>query len=118
MVADKQRFSNMSAIKHLHYLTLLAQYCKQKSPSQFKALINSSTDRELKAICELILNILHGRLKVSNISKFKKFRENYRHLSNPHLSTPSRKRYLKRGRGFLAPLLGVALPALISLFKK
>ena len=108
----------MSAPKHIHFLTLLSQYCRQKNPSQFRALINNSSDRELKAICELILNILHGRLKVSNISKLKKFKENYWHLSNPHLSTPSRKRYLKRGRGFLAPLLGVALPALISLFKK
>ena len=108
----------MTALKHLHFLTLLSQYCRQKNPSQFKALINNSTDRELKAICELILNILHGRLKVSNISKLKRFKDNYRHLTNPNLSGTRRKKYLRRGQGFLAPLLAVGLPALISLFKK
>ena len=94
------------------------QYCAQKNPSQFRSLINSSSGRELKAICELILNILHGRLKVSNISKLKKYRINYRHLTNPQLTSSARKRYIKRGKGFLTPLLGLALPALISLFKK
>ena len=107
----------MTAVNHLPYLRLLAQYCKQKSPLQFKSLINSSTDHELKAICEIILNILHGKLKVSNISKLKKYKNNYRYLTNRNLSGIKRKKYLRRGRGFLAPLLAIGLPALISLFK-
>ena len=108
----------MTAPKNIHFLSLLNQYCVQKDPTQFRNLINNSSDRELKAICELILNILHGTLKVSNIAKLKKYKSNYRHLSNPHLTTSARKRYIKRGKGFIAPLLGLALPALISLFKK
>ena len=108
----------MTAVNHLPYLKLLAQYCKQKSPLQFKSLINSSTDHELKAICEIILNILHGKLKVSNISKLKRFKDNYRYLSNHNLSGARRKKYLRRGHGFLGPLLAIGLPALISLFKK
>ena len=106
----------MSAIKHLSYLKLLAEYC-QSSPKQFKSLINSSTNHELKAICEIILNILHGKLKVSNISKLKKHKKSYRYLSNSNLSAIKRKKYLRHGRGFLAPLLTLGLPALISLFK-
>jgi len=108
----------MTAPNNIHFLSLLNQYCAQKDPSQFRSLINSSSERESKAICELILNILHGTLKVSNIAKLKKYKSNYRHLSNPHLTTSARKRYIKRGKGFIAPLLGLALPALISLFKK
>ena len=108
----------MTAPKNIHFLSLLNQYCAQKNPSQFRNLINCSSKSELKAICELILNILRGNLEVSNIDKLKKYKSNYRHLSNPHLTTLARRRYIKRGKGFIAPLLGVALPALISLFKK
>ena len=108
----------MTAPKNINYLSLLNQYCAQKDPSQFKNLINCSSNNELKAICELVLNILRGSLEVSNIDKLKKYKSNYRHLSNPHLSTLARRRYIKRGKGFIGPLLALAVPSLISLFKK
>ena len=108
----------MTAPKNINYLSLLNQYCAQKNPSQFRNLINCSSKNELKAICELVLNILRGSLEVSNINKLKKYKSNYRHLSNPHLSTPARRRYIKGGKGFIGPLLALAVPSLISLFKK
>ena len=58
----------MTAIKNLSYLKLLEEYCK-KSPNQFKTLIKNSSTDKLKAVCELNLNILHGKLPVSNVNK-------------------------------------------------
>ncbi len=91
----------MTAIKHLAYLKLLSEYCNQKSPAQFKALVNSSSPRELKAVCEIILNVLQGKLPAP-VAKLKKYRNTIRTLADTKLGAKPRKRHLKRsGRGFL-----------------
>ena len=107
----------MTAIKNLSYLKLLGEYSK-KSPLQFKTLIKNSSDNEIKAVCELILNILHGKLPVSDVSKLKRHKNKLRHLTANNLTSKKRKSYITRGRGFMLPLLSLGIPALISLFKK
>ena len=107
----------MTAIKNLTYLKLLHQYSKN-SPRQFKILIENSSTKELKAVCELILNILHGKLQVSGVSRLKIYKNNLRNLSNKKLPLVKRRQFLKHGRGFILPLLSMGLPALINLFKK
>ena len=107
----------MTAIKNLSYLKLLEEYCK-KTPIQFKTLIKNSSNNELKAVCELILNILHGKLPVSNVNKLKRYEIKLRHLTTGNLSSIERKSYITCGRGFMLPLLSLGIPALIRLFKK
>lgn len=48
--------------RRLHSREFLA-YAAIAKPVQLKELLRNASDQELKAICEVVLNILHGNLR-------------------------------------------------------
>ena len=57
----------------LHAKEFLAYFAIAKT-QQLRELLRNTTDQELKAICELALNILHGNLKThTDITKRQDF---------------------------------------------
>lgn len=105
------------AIKNINYLKLLTDYSKS-SPSQFKVLLNNSNSNELKAITEIIFNLLQGHLKCKGIKKFKKHKSILRNIADRNCSKKKKILLIKKGRGFLFPLLAAAIPAILQMFTK
>ena len=105
---------NSLAYKHIHFIQLLADY--SRDPKQFKKLVNSSSLSEVNAITEIIINFLQGHIKCDT-KKYTRYKKFLRFVGNKANSFKRRKKYLlSKGHGVIAPLLSIAIPALISLF--
>jgi hypothetical protein len=95
--------------KNKFYLLLLAD-CKSK---KFKRTLleNCGTDA-LKAILEIVLNVMKGNVKVSEKvrRKLKKYKSSLRKLICPQLSLKSKRKVLIQSGGFL----NILLPTLIG----
>ena len=106
------------AIRNIHFIQLLASY--RFKPSNFKKLIAGASKQEINAISEIILNVLKGNLpcgkekkKLGKVVSYLRYIGDYKNPSS------KRKKYLiKKGNGIIAPLLSIAVPALISLFSR
>ena len=109
------------AYSHVHFLSLLSKYANGSltKKNQFKNLILNASDAEINALSELILNILKGNLPCKK-SKFVKNKASHIRIIGDK-KNPIKKRkniLIKKGHGFILPLLSVAIPALIDLFSK
>ena len=106
------------ALKHIDYIKLLASY--KKNSKQFKNLIKCASNDELNAISEVVLNVLQGTLPFSSSkNKFSKYANYLRYIGDyKKSSTKKRKALVSRGHGIIAPLLSVAIPLLLDIFKK
>ena len=105
------------AIKNINFLNLLSDYSKN-SPRQFKTLLENSSKHEVKAISEIIFNILNRHLKSASFKKLQRHRNILRKIDDLKYPDSKKNILLKKGRGFLLPLLSVAIPALLQLFKR
>jgi hypothetical protein len=93
------------------------QVLKAAKPKLRKAII-SNCDRELlNSICECIMNVLRGNIKLSDCAKRKlrNHRATLRKVADRHVSLSAKKRAIVQRGGFLLPLLGAVLPTLASL---
>ena len=108
-------------------LTLL-RVLSQCSPSERAHYISSADNDTLKSFCELVLNILSGRIVIDKKTreKLKPFKETLRHIADKkkHKTMSKLKKYLvkkQRGNGALLPLitiLSTILPNIISSLQK
>ena len=69
------------AIKNINFLNLLSDYSKN-SPRQFKTLLENSSKHELKAVSEIIINILNGHLKSDSFKKLRRHRNILRKIGD------------------------------------
>ena len=105
------------AIKNIHFLKLLSDYSKN-SPRQFKLLLELSNKQEITAISELIFNLLQGHLKCKGLQKkIERYKHSLRKLANKNYPDKEKRTIIKRGRGFIVPLLAATIPAIIQLFR-
>ena len=84
-----------------------------------KAII-SNCDRELvNSICECVLNMLIGNVKLSGCVtlKLRKHKAVLRKVADRRIPLSSKKLIVQRG-GFLLPLLNAVLPALATVIFK
>jgi len=75
---------------------------KQCNTKQRRALLQAADNKLLKAICECVLNVLRGTVKLSPAQKGKlrRHRETFRELANKRISLAKKKKAhcSKRGR--------------------
>ena len=85
----------------------------KSSQKQIKGL----TESELKAVCEVCSNLLHGNLKISKESKIKlkRFKRPIKELSNRRISIKRKQEVINQQGGFLTTIAGIALPLLTDL---
>lgn len=102
------------ALNHRDYLTLLA---KSKSKRRRKALIDLADKKEIDAICEIVLNLLNGRLRVPrNVhSSLKRHKNELRILAKKTPPVKLKKHILVQKGGFLPHLLPLALNLIPSI---
>lgn len=92
----------------------IKQLCNSKGR---KKLLQCATKSNVKAICEICLNLLCGNLCVDNKakSKLKKYREPIELLAKRRLSLKKKKVVLNQRGGFVGLLASLALPVVSSL---
>ena len=82
------------------------------------AIIASSDKNVILAICECILNVLNGNVKIDNdvLKKCKKYQHHLRTLVSPHTSVKRKKSILEqKGSGIWMSLL---LPPIVEFASK
>lgn len=107
----------MAPKRYCHYLRDLHQCTHQ----QRKTKMLSSSDAEIKCICECALNILHGNIPVSDRQKraLARYKEPLRKLANKKRTLKFKRKVLHQvGRGFWFSLLPAAISAITSLFSR
>jgi hypothetical protein len=86
-----------------------------------KKLIASCKKKDIHAICECAENVLVGNVPLTPQQKkrLKKHKKALIKLANTNIDWKKKKRFIQqKGSGLLTTLLGVAVPALISLFTR
>ena len=90
---------------------------KNARPKLRKAIVSNCNKDLLNSICECVLNVLHGNIRISDCTqrKLRKFRTSLRSLVDKCLLLLSKRRVIQQRGGFLLPLLSAVLPALAGL---
>lgn len=97
--------------KNHYFLHMLAK----ATPAQKRALLRTSTNSQISALCEICLNILAGHLPI-NIKRLKKYKDTIRKLTKRSISFRKKKALLvNQTGGFLPALAPVILSALAGL---
>jgi len=91
---------------------------KQCNTKQRRALLQAADNKLLKAICECVLNVLRGTVKLnpSQKGKLRLHKETLRELANKRVPLSKKKKLIvQKGDGFLGILLAPVLQQLASL---
>ena len=93
---------------------------KTATPKLRKAIV-SNCDRELvNSICECVLNVLNGNVRLSGCfaRKLRKHWTVLRKVADKRVPISGKKKLIVQRGGFLLPLLSAVLPALATLIFK
>ena len=107
-------------MKHLRSNYHALHVLKGAAPKLRKAII-SNCDRELlNSICECVLNLLNGNVKLSGCvkRKLRKHKAVLRKVADKRVPNSVKKKLIVQQGGFLLPLLSAVLPALTTLIFK
>jgi hypothetical protein len=90
------------------------QVLGQAGAKHRKTTVNSCDIELLIALSEIILNVLNGRVTLSNCGKRKlqKHKTALRRLADKRVATSAKRRYIFQSGGFLLPLVGAVLPTI------
>ena len=90
---------------------------KNDRPKLRKAIVSNCNKDMLNSICECVLNVLNGNIRIVDCTmrKLRKFRISLHSLVDKRLPLVSKRRVIQQRGGFLLPLLSALLPALPGL---
>ena len=90
-----------------------------KTPKQFKAVLTTLTEEQVKVLCEIAVNILYGVISISNSHKqhLKKHAKKLEFLGDSSNSLKKKKLFLERHPAILQAVLTAAKPVLKSLLQ-
>ena len=93
------------------------QVLKNARPKLRKAIVSNCNKDLLNSICECVLNVLNGNIRISDCTKRKlrKFRTSLRSLVDKRLPLVSKRQVIQQRGVFLLPLLSAVLSALAGL---
>ena len=92
------------------------------SPLSRRKLLQKVSNKDLKAISELCLNLIRGNIKLNKRqrAKFERYKKSIGLLANRRISLKKKKQVInqKGSAGFLLPLASIALPLLAEIVQK
>ena len=90
---------------------------KNARPNLLKAMVSNCNKDLLSSICECVLNVLNGNIRISDCTKreLRKLRNSLRSLVDKRLPLVSKRCVIQQRGGFLLPLLSALLPSLAGL---
>ena len=83
------------ALSNINFLKLLYTYSRKRGDGRkIKSLLNNSNVNEIKAVSELLHNIIHKKLKCNTgkLKSLSKFKKSLRDLSNVKISNKKKKK--------------------------
>ena len=85
----------------------LLKVLKAASPSQRKAILLTSNDDLILAICEIVDNVLRGTVKLSSHqkNKLKQYKKAMRYTAAHNVSKKNKRKVLATQRGGFLPLI-------------
>jgi hypothetical protein len=91
------------------------QALRTAKPKLRKAKIANCEGDLVKAISECAINVLAGNIPLKQCQKraLKKYKCRLRKVADRHESIKKKQRYIVQNGGFLLPLLGAVLPAVL-----
>ena len=115
----RHKFVTMSCCvkKHLNFLCLLSK----AHPRQQRALLETAEPDQIRAICEVVYNVLHGNIHIPDVIKedLKPHKDKLRGIADKKVSYNSKKKILvQTGSGVWASLIPIAISAISGLIKK
>lgn len=104
----------MKRIKQNKFYLLLLADCKSKKFK--KTLLENCSNDALKAILEIVLNVMKGNVELGEKirRKLKKYKKSLRKLICPQLSLKSKRKVLIQSGGFLNILLPTLIGGILS----
>ena len=96
----------------------LLRLLTKAKPEQKKAILKTLSNDQVKAVCQCVLNILHGTIGVTKKvrNRLEKHKTCLRKLGDKKVSVNHKRKILiQKGSGFLDSLLGPVLTGLASL---
>ena len=89
---------------------------KSKAKERTKVL-KAATNEQLKGLCEVCLNIVHGNVKLSKkrYAAFKRQKDLFHSLSNKKLPLYAKRKVINQKGGFLGTLAAFSAPLLTQL---
>ena len=96
---------------------MISNHCKKSTRNH---IIKASKGPFIKKICECVLNVLNGKVKVNNeqLKKLKPYRNLFRKLLKKRLPIEKKKDLIIQKGGFLSTLLPIILGAIPELISK
>jgi len=102
--------------RNLYLLKLLYK----SSPKQRGVILHSAPDELILALCEVALNILHGKIPLTakQLGSLKRRKTEIKYVANKKINIARKRRMINQKGGFLLPLLSIALPFITSLITR
>ncbi|GIY47581.1 hypothetical protein CDAR_92741 [Caerostris darwini] len=98
----------MNRIKrHVHLLHVLSA----ASPQQRNAILKSTSNEQIKTLCEICQNVLAGNVPKANVKRLCRYKRTIRQLANRNISIARKRKLLTNLTGGFLPLV---LPAVLS----
>ena len=93
---------------------------KTAQPKVRKAIVSNCNKEQVNSICECVLNVLNGKIKLSGCDKRKlqKHKAILSKVADKRVPVSSKKKLIVQRGGFLLPLLSAVLPTIASLIFK
>ena len=102
---------------HVEHVKKLLEKIKFSSKSQRKVVLKALSNKEIKLLCEVCLNLVHGHLKVKSPTTFdqlKKHRKVLSDLADKRKPIKRKRQLINQKGGFIGTLAAAALPVVID----
>lgn len=86
-------------------------------PRNRKTVLKRLSNREIKLLCEVCLNLIHGNLKITDSKSFKRLKRGRKvisELADKRKPIGYKKRLINQKGGFIATIAAATLPVIIS----
>lgn len=102
---------------HMQHVKTLLEKIKFSGPKSRKSVLKNLTNKEIKLLCEVCLNLIRGHLQVTDrvsFEKLKRGRKVLTDLADKRKPIKQKRRILNQKGGFIGTLATAALPLVIG----
>ena len=102
---------------NVEHVKQLLKKIKFSSKIERKALLKALSNKEIKLLCEVCLNLVHGHLKVKNpttFNKLKKHRKLLSDLADKRKPIKRKRQLINQKGGFIGALAAATLPIIVD----